>query len=146
MAADFIGLLLINSDSVLIGRFLGAEPLGLYTRANVLLQRPLQQLLIPINSVLTPVLSRLQNDSERYRRSFMRAYETMALVIFSFAAICLALSTPLVLVILGQKWRGVIPLFSAFAVVAIALPMSDAAVWLFQSQGRGKEQLRNHAI
>jgi O-antigen/teichoic acid export membrane protein len=144
--ADFIGLLLINSDSVLIGRLFGAEPLGLYTRANVLLQRPLQQILVPINSVLTPVLSRLQNDSERYRRSFMRAYETLALIIFSFAAICLALSTPLVLVILGQKWRGVIPLFSAFAVVAIALPLSDAAVWLFQSQGRGKEQLHNHAI
>jgi len=144
--ADFIGLLMINSDSVLIGRVFGAEPLGLYTRANVLLQRPLQQILTPINSVLTPVLSRLQNDSERYRRSFLRAYETMALVIFSFAAICLALAKPMVLVILGSKWGGVVPLFSGFAVVAVALPLSEAAVWLFQSQGRGKEQLRNHAL
>jgi O-antigen/teichoic acid export membrane protein len=144
--ADFLGLLMVNSDTVLIGRFFGAEPLGLYTRANVLLQRPLQQILIPISSVLTPVLSRLQNDSERYRRSFMRAYETMALVIFSFAAICLALAKPMVLVILGPKWSGVIPLFSAFAVVAVSLPLSDAAAWLFQSQGRGKEQLRNHAL
>jgi len=144
--ADFLGLLMINSDAVLIGRVFGAEPLGLYTRANVLLQRPLQQIYIPINSVLTPVLSRLQNDSERYRRSFLRAYETMALITFSFAAICLALATPMVLVILGPKWSGVIPLFSAFAVAAIALPLSDAANWLFQSQGRGREQLRNHAL
>lgn len=144
--ADFIGLLMINSDTVLIGRFFGAESLGFYTRANVLLQRPLQQILGPINAVLTPVLSRLQNDSERYRRSFMRAYETMALIIFSFAAICLALAKPMVLVILGPKWSGVIPLFSAFAVVAISLPLSDAAVWLFQSQGRGREQLYNHTV
>lgn len=142
--ADFIGLVMINSDSVLIGRFFGPESLGLYTRANVLLQRPLQQILIPINSVLTPVLSRLQNDWERYRRSFMHAYETMALIVFSFAAICLALAKPMVLLILGPKWSGVIPLFSIFAVAAVGLPMSDAAVWLFQSQGRGKEQLYNH--
>lgn len=144
--ADFIGLLMINSDSILVGRVFGAEPLGFYTRAKVLLARPLQQVLIPINAVLTPVLSRLQSDSERYRRSFMHAYETLALITFSFAAMCLALATPLVLVILGPKWKGVIPLFSAFAIVAISSPLADVALWLFQSQGRGREQLHNHAL
>lgn len=76
----------------------------------------------------------------------MRAYETLALITLSFAAMCLALATPLVLVILGPKWSGVIPLFSAFAVAAVSLPLADVAVWLFQSQGRGKEQLHNHAL
>lgn len=144
--ADFLGLLMMNSDSILIGRAFGAAPLGLYTRANVLLARPLQQVLAPINAVLTPVLSRLQGDPERYRRSFMRAYEMLALIIFSFAAMCLALAAPLVLVILGPKWRDVIPLFSVFALVAVSWPLSEAAVWLFQSQGRGREQLQNHSI
>jgi PST family polysaccharide transporter len=143
--ADFIGLLMVNSDNILIGRFFGAEPLGLYTRANVLLIRPLRQILIPINSVLTPVLSRLQSDVERYRRTFIHTYETLALVTFSFAAMCLALASPLVLVILGPKWKEVIPLFSAFAVVAVPWPLTEAATWLFQSQGRGREQLYNHA-
>jgi PST family polysaccharide transporter len=133
-----------NTDSILVGRVFGAEPLGLYTRASVLLARPLRQVLAPVNAVLTPVLSRLQSDSERYRRSFMRAYETLALITFSFAAMCLALATPLVLVILGPKWKGVIPLFSAFAVVAVSWPLAEAAGWLFQSQGRGREQLYNH--
>jgi PST family polysaccharide transporter len=144
--ADFIGLLMANSDGVLVGRVFGAEPLGLYTRANVLVARPLQQVLAPINAVLTPVLSRLQNDMERYRRSFIRAYETLALITFSFAAMCLVLARPLVLVILGAKWKGVIPLFTAFAVVAVSWPLGEAAIWLFQSQGRGREQLRNHTL
>jgi len=76
----------------------------------------------------------------------MRAYETLALITFSFAAMCLALATPLVLVILGPKWKGVIPLFSAFAIVAVSLPLADVAIWLFQSQGRGREQLHNHTL
>jgi O-antigen/teichoic acid export membrane protein len=144
--ADFVGLLLINSDSILIGRVFGAEPLGLYTRASVLLARPLQQISIPINAVLTPVLSRLQSDSERYRRTFMRTYDTLALIYFSLAALCLALARPLVLVILGPKWSGVIPLFSAFAIVAVSSPLAEVAIWLFQSQGRGREQLYNHTL
>jgi O-antigen/teichoic acid export membrane protein len=144
--ADFIGLLLINCDSILIGRVFGPEPLGLYTRASVLLARPLQQISIPINAVLIPVLSRLQSDSERYRRTFMRTYDTLALIFFSIAALCLALARPLVLVILGPKWIGVVPLFSAFAIVAVSSPLAEVAVWLFQSQGRGREQLYNHTL
>jgi PST family polysaccharide transporter len=144
--ADFIGLLMMNSDSILVGRVFGAEPLGLYTRANVLMVRPLRQVLSPINAVLTPVLSRLQRDPERYRRSFMHVYQTLALVTISFAAMCLVLARPLVLVVLGPKWLGVIPLFAAFSVAAVSWPLGEAAGWLFQSQGRGQEQLVNHTL
>lgn len=142
--ADFVAQFSVNSDSILLGRFFGAEPLGLYTRANVLLARPLQQVFTPIGSVLIPVLSRLQSDPERYRRTYMRAYDTLALIVFSFAAMCLALAKPLVLVILGPKWTEVIPLFSAFTLVAVSGPLSIVCTWIYESQGRGRDQLRNH--
>ena len=142
--ADFVGQCSASSDSILIGRFFGASPLGLYTRANVLLARPMQQVIIPVNNVLIPVLSRLQSDPERYRRSYMRAYGTLALVVFSFAAMCLPLAKPLVLVVLGPKWTGVIPLFAVFTLVAISGPLSSICSWIYESQGRGRDQLRNH--
>ena len=142
--ADFIGQFSANSDSILLGRFYGAAPLGLYTRAQVLLARPIQQIVAPINSVLIPVLSRLQSDPERYRRSYMRAYGGLALFILSFAAMCLALAKPMVLVILGSKWSGVIPLFAAFSIVAVTTPLTAICSWIYESQGRGSDQLRNH--
>lgn len=144
--ADFIAQVSLNCDSVLLGRYFGAEPLGLYTRANVLLTRPLQQVMIPINSILTPSLSRLQSDPERYRRSVMRAYDTLALIVFCFAAMCFVLASPLVLLVLGPKWGGVIPLFAGFSVVAVSAPLSYICPWLYESQGRGKDQLRNHIL
>ncbi len=143
--ADFIGQFSVNSDNILIGRFFGAAPLGLYTRANVLLARPIQQVVAPINSVLVPVLSRLQSDPERYRRSYMRAYDTLALIVFPFTAMCLVLARPLVLVILGPKWTSVTPLFAAFTLVAISGPLSSVCTWIYESQARGQDQLRNHA-
>jgi len=142
--ADFIGRFSVSSDSVLIGKFFGAIPLGLYTRASVLLTRPLEQVFTPINAVMDPVLARLQSDPERYRRTFMRTYDALAMIVFPFAAVCLALSKPMVLVILGPKWTGVIPLFSAFALVAISSPLSNVVCWIYQSQGRGQDQLRSH--
>jgi len=142
--ADFVGYSLANSDNILLGRLFGAESLGLYTRANVLLARPIQQVITPISSVLIPVLSRLKSDPERYRRSFMRGYDTLALFVFPFAAMCLALAKPLVMVILGPKWTGAIPLFAAFTVVAISGPLSAVCSWIYESQGRGEDQLRNH--
>jgi O-antigen/teichoic acid export membrane protein len=143
--ADFLGRLSVNSDTILIGKFFGAVPLGLYTRASVLLARPLEQVFAPINAVMDPVLARLQSDPERYRRTFLRTFDALAMVVFPFAAICLALSKPLVLVILGPKWTSVVPLFSAFALVAISSPLSSVVSWLYQSQGRGRDQLRSHA-
>jgi PST family polysaccharide transporter len=142
--ADFIGRLSVTSDTVLIGKFFGAVPLGLYTRASVLLARPLEQVFAPINAVMDPVLARLQSDPERYRRTFLRTFEALAMIVFPFAAICLALSKPLVLVILGPKWTDVVPLFSAFALVAISSPLSNVVSWIYQSQGRGRDQLRSH--
>jgi O-antigen/teichoic acid export membrane protein len=145
-AADFVSQFALNSDSILIGRIFGAIQLGFYTRAYVLLARPLQQVIMPVNSVLIPVLSRLQNDPPRYRRSYMRAYDTLALFVFSFAAVCIVLARPMVLVILGPRWAGVIPLFAAFTLVGIAGPLTSVVSWIYESQARGKDQLQNHTL
>jgi O-antigen/teichoic acid export membrane protein len=145
-AADFVYLFLINADGILIGRFLGPVSLGLYTRASALLNRPLEQIFVPINTVMDPVLSRLQSDPEQYRRTFLRTFSTLIVLSFSFSAMCLALSRPLVLFILGPNWEGVIPLFSASALLAVSVPVGTVVCWLYQSQGRGKDQLQSHFI
>lgn len=143
-AADLIVLFALNTDSILIGRFFGAVPLGLYSRAQALLARPLQQVITPTNAVLIPVLSRLQSDPQRYRSSYLQAFGGLALVVFSFSALCCVLAKPIVLVILGPKWTGVIPLFAGYALVALTWPLGEICAWLYESQGRGRDQLRNH--
>ena len=52
--ADLIVKFPAGMDSILIGRFFRAVPLGLYTRAPVLLARPIQQVITPTNAVLIP--------------------------------------------------------------------------------------------
>lgn len=145
-AADLVGCLSANSDGILVGRFFGADILGLYTRAHVLFVRPLEQIHMPVGSVVIPVLSRLQSEPERYRRTFLRVYDALALITLPFAALCLVLAEPLVLLLLGPQWSGAVPLFSAFTLLGVSLPLSIVPSWLLMSQGRGRDLLQTYSI
>jgi len=133
----FIYSLAKGADNLLIGRFYSADWVGLYSRAAALLNRPLEQFLYPISSVFVPALSRLQAQPERYRRTFLQVYESMALVGFLFTGLLLALSRPLTLVVLGPRWARAAIIFAALTVAALSQPVARASTWLFISQGRG---------
>ena len=144
--SDLVACLTANTDSMLIGRTFGAASLGLYSRASVLLSRPISQIINPMSSVLVPVLSRLQSDPVRYRRMFLKVYDALVLITFPCAAIGLVLAEPVVQLVLGPRWKGAVPLFAGFALVAITAPLGYVPSWLFMSQGRGRDQLYSYLI
>ncbi len=137
----FICSLARGSDGLLIGRFYGPDSIGLYSRANALLSRPLEQFMSPIQAVFLPALSRLQTQPERYRVAFLRVYEAIALMGFLFTGLLLALAHPLTLVVLGHKWEKAAIIFAGFTFAALHYPFSGASTWLFYSQGRGRDWL-----
>ena len=145
-AADLVNALSRGSDILLIGRFYDATSVGLYSRAAILLKRPLEQFLGPINAVFVPALSRLQSHPERYRSTFLRVYEAIAVTAFFFAGLLLALAHPLTLVLLGPKWTQAAVIFGGFTLAAISIPLSNSTGWLLTTQGRGRDILIAHSI
>jgi O-antigen/teichoic acid export membrane protein len=135
-----------GTDSLLIGRFFGAAAVGLYSRGSILLMRPLQQFIVPINAVMIPALSRTQGEHDRYRRTFLQVFEAIALIGFLFSGLLLALSYPVTLAVLGPKWEGAVVIFAGFTMAALAYPLTTASSWLFASQGRGKEWVLSSSI
>jgi O-antigen/teichoic acid export membrane protein len=142
----FIYALARGADAMLIGRFYGPDSTGLYTRAAALSHRPMEQFLSPMNSVFVPVLSRVQAQPERYRRTFLQVYEAMALISFLGTGILFALARPLTLVVLGPKWEQAVIIFAGFTVGALVTPLATASTWLFASQGRGKDWLLTSSL
>jgi PST family polysaccharide transporter len=128
-------------DSLLIGRFLGPDAVGLYSRATALLTRPMERLVGPINAVIVPALSRLQDQPERYRRTYLLVFEGLAIAGSVFAGIFLPLADPVVTVVLGPLWVAAAPIFAALSLAALFLPLSISTSWLYTSQGRGRELL-----
>ncbi len=139
--ASFLRQVAQSSDTILIGRVWGPVATGLYSRALVLLLRPVQQFLQPIESVFLPVLSRVQNEPERFKRIFLRSYRAIALISFPIAALLYSLGDLFVIVFLGPRWVGVIPIFKWLAVAALFIPISNAGMWILTTQGKSRQIL-----
>ena len=103
-------------------RFFGAAAVGLYSRASILLIRPLQQFMQPINTVVIPALSRVELSMTWYRRAFLQVFETIALLSFVLTGLLLALAHPLTLVVLCPKWEAAAVIFRIFPIAALASP------------------------
>lgn len=131
-----------NLDNLLIGRFVGAEALGLYDRAYQLMLSPLRRVNEPVAAVAVPALSRLQNEPERYRRAYVRVLEKLALATVPALAFAAASAGLIVEILLGEEWRAVTPLFTWLALAGLPQPISNTTGWLFISQGRTHEMLR----
>ena len=57
-----------------------------------------------------------------------------------------ALARPITLVLLGPKWIHAAGILGGFTVAALCLPLSNAAAWLFTSQGRGRDMFVTQVI
>ena len=133
-------------DSILIGRFCGAVSVGLYSRAAALINRPLEQLIYPLEAVFLPAFSRLLSQPDRYRLFFLEVYEAIALTSFFYTGMCFALADTLTLVVLGPKWEKASILFACFTFAALQFPLATFANWLLASQGRGRDSLLANSI
>lgn len=127
-----------NLDNVLIGRRWGAVELGSYSRAYQLLMFPVSNIRVPINAVAFPVLSRLSDTPDSYRRFFLRVSFLVAAVTMPLAAVLFVLSDDIVLIALGPDWYGVADIFAVLAIVAFLQPWAGLRGLLMMTMGRSK--------
>jgi len=130
-----------NLDNVLIGRVLGATVLGVYSRAYALLMLPISQLNGPLARVGLPVLSRLRDDADAYRRYVRTAMLVIGYAAIPTFAIAAAVATPLVVVLLGDDWAAAGPIFALLAIAGVAQALGNVSGWLYVSLGRAHRQL-----
>jgi O-antigen/teichoic acid export membrane protein len=125
-----------QADNILIGKFIGASALGLYTRAYGLLMLPLRQIKDPLGSIVSPMLSVLQGEPQRYRRLYTSSVAGLAHVGMPAIAVAAVAADPIITVLLGPRWSGAAPLFQLLAVAGFFQLISATTGWLFVSSGR----------
>jgi O-antigen/teichoic acid export membrane protein len=95
-------------DNIVVGRWLGAEALGLYGRAYQLISLLPATLGKAMGAVMFPVLSRVQDDRARLAAAYRRSTAVLALLTIPAAAGLIVLAPELIMVMLGGDWLGVI--------------------------------------
>ena len=129
-------------DNMMIGVALGERPLGIYDRAWRLAVQPLIQLCAPVDRLAMPILSRLQDDPDRYRRAFSQMIQMLCLLAMPGLLYGVVGAGQFIPLLLGDHWLGTIPVFAWVCFGALISPLNNAAFWLFTSQGRSADQLR----
>jgi len=130
-----------NFDHILLGRFWGANVLGLYSRAYNIMMLPISQIRGPLQSVATPALSHLQNDPIRYKRYYINlitliAFITMPLMVFLF--VC---ADEVIGLLLGSQWSGAVNIFRILCIVAFIQPVQSTGGLVLISLGQSKRYL-----
>ncbi|RVT93571.1 lipopolysaccharide biosynthesis protein [Sphingomonas crocodyli] len=139
MGFDLTNFLSRNLDNVIIGHSSGAAQLGYYDRAYKLLLFPLSQVNSPVGRVLVPMLARLRDDPERYRRVYLRTLQQLMLFTLPGVVFLLANAHSAIPTILGPQWQPSVAIFLWLGLAAIHQPISATTGWLFVSQQRGTE-------
>jgi PST family polysaccharide transporter len=129
-------------DNALIGWYWGAIPLGIYSKSRDLLGPIHNYLTSPVGSMAIPSLSRLTTDEERYRRTFSRLAEKIALIVLPATVLLIASAYEIIEIVLGPKWMEAAPIVAILAVMVSNDAISGCANWLFISQGRGNQLFR----
>lgn len=124
-----------NLDKILLGRFWGAEVVGVYGRAYQLATLSIDYINGATGSVAIPVLSRLQDDPERLRSYFLKGYSLVLALTIPATAACALFSNELILVMFGSKWNDAAPILSLLAPTILAFALINPPGWLLVGLG-----------
>lgn len=138
---DVVNYVSRNFDNILIGRFLGADALGLYSKAYQLLALPMSQINQPICNVLIPVLSRLRDDQHRFTDFYMMGVSVAISITFPLICLCWLCSDDIIFIILGQAWMQASPVFSVLIPAVCVGALNIATTLIYQVLGRPNRQL-----
>ena len=138
---SLIVFLALNSEKILLGRFWGADALGLYGRAYQLVTLPVTQMNNSLSGVAFPALARIQNDAGRLARSFLRGYSLLLSLTIPITISCALFAEEIVRIVLGPKWGAAAPLLRLLAPTAMVFAVSNPLSWLVISTGRAGRAL-----
>lgn len=104
-------------DHLLVGGTLGQAVLGIYSTGSNLAQLPTREALAPLNSTFFPAFSRIADDPQRLRDGYRRGQAFLTFAALPIGLTLALIADPLIVLAMGEKWRGAIPVVQVLTVV-----------------------------
>jgi O-antigen/teichoic acid export membrane protein len=131
-----------NTEKILLGRFWGAAPLGIYTRAYQLATLPVQQLIGAVHSVAFSVLSRMQSEVKRLQRAYLKSLSMIVSLTMPVVLSTTLFPDEIVLIMLGRKWMGAAVVLRLLSPTVLVFALINPLSWFLQATGRVGRSLK----
>jgi O-antigen/teichoic acid export membrane protein len=131
-----------NFEKVLLGRFWGAEAIGVYGRAYQLVNIPTDNLNSAVGEVAFSALSRVQDDPPRLRSYFLKGYSLVTALTLPITILCALFAREAISILLGPKWTEAVPIFRLLAPTILIFAMINPFSWLLFAMGKVGRSLK----
>lgn len=131
-----------NVDNLLVGRYLGKDPLAYYSKAYALMLLPVRQLTGTLTKVLFPSFSIIQDDKEQIATIYLKISRVIAFVAFPMMLCLSALAEPLILIVYGDKWLEVVPLFKVLSILGMFQAIATLSGNIYMALGETKKMFQ----
>lgn len=136
MGTKFLAYFVKTGDNILVGRFLGAVPLGFYQMAYRVANLPVDQAIQSMMSIVFPAFSRMQGDAPRIRKWFLKAMELVSFIMLPLSAGGIILASGLARLVLGEKWMPMVPALQVLMVFGLTRALNIPFASVLNAVGR----------
>lgn len=146
LATGIIDQIFDNIYSLIFGRFYSFGDLGYYTRGKSYADMASKSLSITIQKVSTPLMAASGKSPAARTRAYSKLLYYTLLLIFPLMLFLLVIAEPLILVMLGEKWRGAVIFLQIMLIADLFYPIGNANSSLVNVLGRSDMTLKNTMI
>jgi lipopolysaccharide exporter len=131
-----LGTLIQNLDYLLVGRYLGAEILGVYTLAYRLPDLAILQFARVLSTVLFPLYSKMREIPGSMTRGFYLTTRYVSLVTIPLGIGLALVAKPFTLTVFTDKWQEIIPVMQGLSIYSMMLSLAFNAGSAYKAEGR----------
>jgi PST family polysaccharide transporter len=142
LGANILGFFARSLDNLIIGKLLGAVPVGIYAMAFQFVRLPFMLVTGPLQYVLYAQLAAIRGDAEAVRRVFIFLTRTLAILVFPAMCMVAVAHGPFFRLLLSQKWAASSTLFMLVAPVGALQAVTALGGTVTMALGRTDIQLR----
>jgi O-antigen/teichoic acid export membrane protein len=124
-----------NAEKVMIGRFWGADAIGIYGRGYQLVNFPTDNLNSAVGEVAFSALSRLQNDPIRFRSYFLKGFSLVLGLTLPITVACALFADDVVFCLLGPKWKDTAAIVRLLAPTIAIFAIINPLGWFVYALG-----------
>lgn len=146
MSVSVLNTLAANVSGLIIGYFLGSRDTGFFARATTLVGIAWRGVIAVINGVGIPAFAKANAEGADMTRTFLSATALLTGVVWPLFALVLLLSEPLVVLLFGRAWVGIVPVGQVLCVAYMITAMSVLSGALLLGLKRSGVLLRREVI
>lgn len=135
-----------NMYSLVVGKFFSASTLGFFNRAYTLGQFPVQNFGNVVQKVLYPIQCRFQDENDKFNKIFVAYLQISSFLLFPLMIGLSILSTPVITLLLTERWLSVAPLLQILSLAFMWLPVMQANVSVLDAKGRSDYHMQSEII